>query len=518
MCGMFGVASSERRKNEINRRDAFVEGLQVQEWRGDDATGIALVPVANPNEVACVYKKAFRASDFITTKPFEKLIAGRFDEYAYVLGHARRATYGKNELRDHTAHPFQYGPITLTHNGHIRNYHTLPGKCDISVDSAHVASALSETKDVKAFLETLEGAFAFVWHDARDGSLNFARNKDRPLYWVYTKDENTMFWGSELPLMYAVLERNRIELDGKFKHCTPFYHFKFDIKNLREPVRVPFAPAPLTNTPTQQGGSAWAEGRRRIHQTGGTHLPARSSGTAPVTSIHPLGSESPLIQTITTEFVKEVEHSSPPTNQPRDSRPTSRKRLRKVTADLARLGLTMDLARCFRPTGFVHYRNHNPIRGCIYGTSGSGMYYEVPNCPIALWEKVRGGRIFGRVSSYRNDSETKKPVVIMDFDEDLQKRFDAAYRTALEEKMKNISVPSDKVEDGENELVRGPFGNEISVRHFKHITENGCGNCSCDLFPQDAEHIMWVGAGGQFPLCKTCSNDPQVQLSVGAKV
>jgi hypothetical protein len=486
-------------------------------------------------DVPYIYKKAMRPSDFVQMQAYDRQVEFRFDEYAYVLGHARSATYGKGDAdRDYNAHPFNHSSVTLTHNGHIRNYNSLDSGVDIQVDSAHVAGLLAKTPvdRAKDALERLEGGFALVWHDARDGSLNFARNDERPLYWCYIEKENTMFWGSELEAIWAILKRNNIKVDGKFRHCTAFKHFKFDIKNLREFATVPFVARQLTRTSTASG-SGWKEGTRRLpgptsalpqgapSQTGaGTTNGSGDSTKGQVVHMAALHerTESPLIRTITTDLETELaseqlEEVLSPKQRP--SRPTSKKKIRKVRQQLGQLGLQLDAVRCFTPLGFREYKNHNPIRGEIYGKDKirTGLAFACPNVLKALWEATRGKKLYGRISNIATDEAGTK-IVILDFAPDMQERFIDRYKSAFEdiEKARKLQEASAAAETGDDLIIEGPMGTRITEEDFKERTKHGCSNCTTELTVADSKNVVWAGPLGQYPICRKCdTEDPKVQ-------
>lgn len=521
MCGLFGVASSEGRKGEVTRRDAFRQGLQLQEWRGEDACGVALVRARELQAAPTVFKKAVAPSDFIRMLPYERLVQQRFDEYGYILGHARSATFGRGDSdKDFNAHPFLVGSITLTHNGHVRNYHTLGSGVDVQVDSAHVAGALDNTENPNSVLERLEGGFALVWHDSRDGSLNFARNKERPLWWCYVKGENTMFWGSELSGIYHVLERNDITIDGKFKHCTPFHHFKFNLKNLREVVRVPFVPR-STSIPTQAGsGPAWKARARRL---GGTNRQMNGSGGAAGEAgayathqaVPSVPMDSTLITSIVEQFKEELEKNDEVEvirSKFRQTRPTSRRKLRRAKEALLAVGRKLDYPICFTPTVFCAYKNQKPSRGTVYGRDPvRNQAFEMPNVLKSVFDEVKGKKIYGRISNLRKDKGNGESMVVCDFDAALQRRFIEKWRVVA-------SSPGRGAELGEEEirLFDGPLGRKITEAEYEEKTRHGCSNCSDPLPKENADSIMWVGMHGQYPLCSVCAMDEQVLRSLGA--
>src|SRR5579862_8555722 len=143
MCGIVGCASTEGMKNRSARLDYMKMGLDIGSWRGWESTGLALVG-QNAKEAPIVYKRAVNGRDFIQLKIVDKYL-NDIEKFPVVIGHNRAATTGRGNIVDHNAHPFQYGKITLVHNGHIRNCHSLKGAAEgagCQVDSAHVAFSM----------------------------------------------------------------------------------------------------------------------------------------------------------------------------------------------------------------------------------------------------------------------------------------------------------------------------------------------------------------------------------------
>jgi len=339
--------------------------------------------------------------------------------------------------------------------------------------------------------------------------------------------ENTMFWGSELESIHAALKRNNITIEGKYRHCTAFNHFKFNIKNLREFTRVPFENRPQTRTSTASG-SGWNEGVRRLPPGGNqSHGPGTKTNGGDETTTHLATlserTESPLIRTITTEFEKELKDIAEEVLSPKDrpSRPTSKKRLKKVRQQLFQLGVKLDSVRCFTPTGFREYKNHNPVRGAVFGKDRirENLNFECPNVPKALWDQVRGKKLYGRISNIRNDGSEK--LIVVDYAQDLQERFIDRYRSAFDaatvdaeivSPVKTATVPLPEDETGDDLTVEGPMGTRISKEDFQERVKHGCSNCTIELSVADAQAVVWAGPLGQYPICGQCvAKDPQVQ-------
>src|SRR5438552_12817080 len=192
-------------------------------WRGAESTGLALIRHGKEKELPEVYKDSLPASDFCR-RPWVERAFHHMDDYSIAIGHTRSATRGLNLIAKN-AHPFQYNFITLVHNGTIDNaYDIIPHldrPNDVTVDSDIITLAmgrLGPKEDERVVLYKLRGAFALVWHNTRDGSLNIARNDKKPLFFCYLKNENSMFWTSEYTLLCHLLERRGLKIEGKVSY------------------------------------------------------------------------------------------------------------------------------------------------------------------------------------------------------------------------------------------------------------------------------------------------------------
>ena len=80
------------------------------------------------------------------------------------------------------------------------------------VDSEVMYAHLAKHGAQETF-STIEGAFACVWWNDKEKTLNFIRNSERPLYFTWSEDCRMMFWASE-PWMFAAVERKVKLWDG----------------------------------------------------------------------------------------------------------------------------------------------------------------------------------------------------------------------------------------------------------------------------------------------------------------
>ena len=203
MCGLFGMMGDLEHKDEA----ILKEGLVVCSIRGDDSTGIIKV-----NK---------RDTGFETVKqigpPTELFNVPRFRSLSMytasaMIGHCRKATVGR--ISRFTAHPFEADHIVGVHNGTLMNWRSVfkdTLKEDYEVDSAALFASIAEYGARDTF-SALTGAWACVWYDSDEDTLNFLRNEDRPLWWCKTEDGKKIYWASEWQMLDLVLTRNGVKI------------------------------------------------------------------------------------------------------------------------------------------------------------------------------------------------------------------------------------------------------------------------------------------------------------------
>jgi len=134
----------------------------------------------------------------------------KFTTWGYI-GHNRLATHG--EKIDRHTHPFWVGDVILAHNGVVPQHNLLVQEAPhFDVDSEAVANAIN-TLGAKEALEKLQGAYALVWYNEKEKNLYFARNDDRPITYVVSKDRKYLIYASEPGMIRWIAGRNDIEIN-----------------------------------------------------------------------------------------------------------------------------------------------------------------------------------------------------------------------------------------------------------------------------------------------------------------
>jgi len=156
-----------------------------------------------------MFKRALTSSDFLELSTTKKIIND--NNNVFLMGHNRHATFGAHTTEN--THPFVNEEITLFHNGTLSSHSSLtPGKT-FGVDSDAVSYILSQSTNKAESLGQLKGAYALVWYDENEESINFARNEDRSFYFGYIKNSKSLLYSSEKGLISWLAERNNIEIE-----------------------------------------------------------------------------------------------------------------------------------------------------------------------------------------------------------------------------------------------------------------------------------------------------------------
>lgn len=516
MCGIIGVASTEGMKNRSSRVQFMKMGLDIDSWRGWESTGLALVTQGS-NDAPIVYKRALNGRDFIQLHQVDKYLSD-IEKYAVAIGHNRAATTGRGNIVDHNAHPFQYGRITLVHNGHIRNTHDLKGAvagAQCQVDSAHVAFSMDANGELET-LEQIDGGYVLVWWNSDAGTLNIARNTERPLHMAFAEKENTFYWASELTELLHLLKDVQIDEEIGILYPKAWNWYKFNLKNLREFEKIPFVKSQGRHS--QNMGSSGRAGvgavaDTTIHQGPwtdedieaweaqyGENLSSTIHRDRTTTSTTSKASEEieEIRQTVANQRLKDAKLSGIP---------TSKKRIARAKVELRKLGIDYNSLRNCKPISWCKYKNQANLGSVLAQTKRDGFLIEVLQVRNEQFlDFQKAGNLLVDCVNVRNGPNNDIRVIgtVSPRMKDYLERFKAR-NEARTEKPSMGSIERD---------CDGPNGTKISMARFLELTDKGCVNCQRDITPKDGNSVIWVGRD-EAPVCPDCASDPGIMELLG---
>ena len=468
MCGIVGFLNAQTDYRERQARKAKLEefmrqGLVVDSIRGMDGTGVARVEKKSLLQPAEVFKKAIPSVDYLQLRGADKILED-CDDVAIMIGHNRFSTRGAFK-GDQNAHPFQVDHITLVHNGGITGYHQLTKKNPSDVDSAYIAGAMAEAEPADV-LPKLNGSYSLVWHDARDGSLNFARNAERPMTLVKLgeneKDWPGLLFGSEPHMLLWLMVRNGITYHDKFTSTAIHTWYKFLPDQ-------PFSPEKVVYEPRIVGGATHS------FQKGRT---AGSSAGLPATG-----------ETASTGDTTDTRGAATG-----GSKPLSAKE-RKWAQRLQKAGLRYGEVVYCKPVEFTPHRN-DPHSGTGYfSLPRLQLDVQVHNMRKSAWDQV--GTHWGAIraqTARENKNQPGTHVVIGTWVATAKLHSTAAL------------APHSR--------VTGPSGQKINRQFFNELTKDGCIVCNGLVNPEFADDMLWVHGKSPQPVCHECSADGSVRLKL----
>lgn len=203
MCGLSGVMSSTVSWQEENM---FKDLLNISSVRGSDGSGVIVSqggPYMKPHPAIRSFKTTEIAGALAYSGELAELLKPRTNA---IIGHARWPTKGGNDLA--ACHPHRSGHIIGVHNGtmHRVNGEQVKDKSDsVMLFESFAKVGVEET------IKESEGAYALVWIDEDDGTINFLRNEQRTLHFKnigWQKNISTMFWASEPSMLDFVFARS----------------------------------------------------------------------------------------------------------------------------------------------------------------------------------------------------------------------------------------------------------------------------------------------------------------------
>lgn len=475
MCGIVGYIQVNRVTTSVDEqyRYALAELLFMDSLRGLDSTGIACIPKDRSNK-PFVVKRAVPGYMFIDLPEYRRVTQAQANPGIYI-GHNRAATRG--EVSDQNAHPFVADHITLVHNGSINNMHALDSGTVSTVDSCHIAHAISR-HGPEVVLSKLDGAAILVWHNARENSMNIARTKDREIRWIFD-EHGTCWFASERGMLWTALRRNNINVKSEFLTLPEFHHYKWVLGEGDEtPGKLiknkfdPFVPK------WEQERLAW-ENKRAEENKMGKGCSVLPFPQKQISSSHGTAHTSGQCAIQTTDDKEPL----------RRHEYHSKRKINSIDKKLACYGLAVgDEIEVTRTIWMP-----NPENAALGDMVANWKYQNVPvkvvlpDVPVSLWQRQASGRY--RVNVYNLIQELVPKA--------------GRHTPTLYAKPKPYQM---------RDLVQGPRGKLITKDEFEILTEKGCNWCHQSVEVIDHDKTEWIGDHALCQMCSVNVNHPNMMI------
>lgn len=196
MCGLVGAVGALGHQEKEIVKQLFILDI----IRGHHSSGIAVV---NAEKKATVIKELETPFELFVRDDYKKELAS---DVNLLMCHNRYATRGATSVEN--AHPFEMEHIIGAHNGTIHTAWKMKDGNKFAVDSQAIFNNIVH-EGVANTAKLINGAYALTWYNKEEGTFNIARNKERPLFYAFSKDMKTLFWASEDWMLQVAFQREQ---------------------------------------------------------------------------------------------------------------------------------------------------------------------------------------------------------------------------------------------------------------------------------------------------------------------
>jgi len=478
MCGIVGFITLEKGNGAMQRSNWFEQAIHVGSWRGQDSTGVfGLTHDRANNDQPMTLKSTAAGPDFLMLSEYEKVLGSslKYERYRALIGHNRAATRGN--VTTANAHPFTEGPITLVHNGTLDTTYELQTpahqankgrdkKKAVEVDSHVIALNLAQSESPDEVLRLLDGAYALVWHDARNGSLNAIRNNSRPLHFMGVECESTVLLASEAEMLYWLAQRNNFKV-GKIAQPDPGV-----LLTWRPGEIVP----EMRKLEIRERGERMA--RHYGQHTGWSRPPVVVTGPAsttgsPVMEGSNMGKAPAVSDAMELELMAlNIDSTTELTLMPTKIKPVHGKRTALVS-------------------GPVWLPDGTALTGLLSGLDYNSVKDTKP--------EAEGWTVKAYAVMITQAKDTILRVHLVNRNVSTRPAATTGSRSFSRGSLPRLGSR------GWDEWVPGPDVEYLSMTDWMRETSSGCFQCGIECCADDAEKMSWAGVGR--PVCRECTDD-----------
>jgi len=470
MCGIVGMAGPVA---TVKHEKMLKQMLIMDVLRGEDSTGVVTQDIKGKTKVA---KAALLPPDLFQMKQFKKSMQGTL---CAMIGHNRLATVG--DVDYHSAHPFEHEHIIGVHNGTLQGWRSdLDDDAQFEVDSDCLIYNLAKN-DPKDVFESIRGAWACVWINRRDNTINMTRNDKRTLFLSHSHAGDDLFFSSEEWMMQVASSRNDIKLRETYPlRENVIYSWDLPTKGgfgLKKPRAQGITPLPPVQT--YQSGARWND--RNTSRSGNNFAGANSGQGNNNQAQQPVNHKGEVIALTAPKEKICQDHN-------KEFMSFQKKAVNFYAMEFV---VFSSMATKEKRSGYLH-----------------GVMSDDP------WHDIK---------VYCDEADAE---VLLDHDGELRGEVTGYSASWVSQQGKlmtgNLSVSYSSIDcipdmgnklDGvvvEPQQVTGPFGQSIDKKEFEALAKDGCGVCSCNV--QYGDDCEWFNNA---PICQECSEDTLPNLLSG---